>query len=100
MNAAPNDSFLIYVEVFSSQEQISFLITAKVNDALRYHLDSARFHVLQNVTRLELLKYVSDLSYCVLHYSQVKIIMFWCFLIDQIVKHSRTRPAINKGFSK
>lgn len=64
------------MEVFSSQEQISFLITAKVNDALRYHLDSARFDVLRNVTRLELLKYASDLSYCVLHYSQVKIIMF------------------------
>lgn len=42
------------MEVFNSQEQISFLIAAKVNDTLRYHLDSDRVDVLQNVTKLEL----------------------------------------------
>lgn len=96
MNAGANDSFLIYVEMLSSQEHISFLIAAKVNDALRYHLHSARFNILQNVIKLELLKYATDLSY----YSQVNTIMFWWFLIDQIVKPNRTRPAINKSFYK
>lgn len=64
------------MEEFSSQEQISFIIASIANDTLRHHLDSARFDVLENVMKLELLVFMTDLSCWVLHYSHIKIITF------------------------